>query len=342
MSKSPLEHLKDIAGTQAPKLVDKPTDEDWIQDAHLKTGAFTKQAHRAGFSDVQKYAKWVLDPKNKSRTTETTKRRARLAQTFANMHGKGFDARSLTPYQRKEIMKLITITPPDKYPRIQPTVQPRKLININVAAANAAAKENKGKGFEAGLSGAPPPGAAARPLGSGFFRPLGSGFSRKSVALAATVGAVPLLYAYSRKNKAKRGRGAVEHSQKPGFLLQTSDIDDYLKQRVPNFVGTYSKSHIPRLKKQMEKMKQAFAVINLDDNQGSHWITLVHENGNWFWLDPLGAVPPKIAIKHLNPYWNEDIYQDASGAECGIYAIGQILNWIKNAGKPADIKMEDP
>ena len=262
MSKSPLEHLKHIPGTQAPRLIDKPKDDDWIQDADLKKGAFTKQAKRAGFDNVQKYAKWVLDPKNSSRTTETTKRRARLAQTFKKMHGKGFVVRPGTK--------------------------------------------------------APPPGAAARPV---VFHPIPR---------------VP-----RDLPRAPIGKGAVEHSQKPGFLLQTSDIDDYLKQRVPNFVGTFSKAHIPKLKKEMEKMDQAFAVINLDDNAGSHWITLVHENGDWFWIDSLGAIPPKIAMKHLNPYWSEEIYQDASGAECGLYSIAFILNWRKNAHRSAEDRMED-
>lgn len=64
-------------------------DEDkWIQSAHLKKGAFTAQANRAGYSDVQRYAKFVLNPENKKKTTETTKRRARLAETFDKMSKK--------------------------------------------------------------------------------------------------------------------------------------------------------------------------------------------------------------------------------------------------------------
>ena len=263
MSTSPLEHLKHIPGTQAPVLVDKPKDDDWIQDAHLKKNALTKQAKRAGFSDVQKYAKWVLDPKNKSRTTETTKRRARLAQTFAKMYGKGFVVRPGTK--------------------------------------------------------APPPGAAARPV---VFHPIPS--------VPRDMPTTPV------------GKGAVEHSQKPGFLLQTSDIDDYLKPRVPNFVGTFSKKFVPKLKKQMEKMKTAYAVINLDDNAGSHWVVMIHDNGKFFWVDPLGAAPPKIAMNHLDPYWSETIYQDATGAECGLYAIKIIQNWAQNDDKADCYKAEDP
>jgi len=254
MSKQPLEHLKHIAGTQAPVMVDIPSDDHWIQDMHLKKGAFTKQAHKAGFSNVQKYAKWVLDPRNKSRTTETTKRRARLAQTFANMHGKGY-----VPWGSAGPSGTF-----NKIPELPKVTQPpyQKFINTRVATENWAKEQAKG----------------TQPIGKG------SG-------------------------------GAVAHNQVPGFLLQTSDIDDYLKQRVPNFVGTYSKKNIPKLKKAMERMPQSFAVINLDDNQGSHWVSLVHENGNFFWLDPLGSIPPKIAMKHLDPYWNEDIYQRADGAE---------------------------
>ena len=65
-----------------PRGINRP--DKWIQDAKLKKGAFTRQAKAHGKS-VQAYAKIVLKPANKEKTTETTKRRARLAQTFAKM-----------------------------------------------------------------------------------------------------------------------------------------------------------------------------------------------------------------------------------------------------------------
>ena len=55
---------------------------NWIQEANLKTGAFTKKADAAGMS-VQAYARKVL--KKGSTATATTKRQAALAQTFAEM-----------------------------------------------------------------------------------------------------------------------------------------------------------------------------------------------------------------------------------------------------------------
>lgn len=54
----------------------------WIQAAHLKKGAFGRAAKRAGKS-TSAYARQVL--RKGSRASATTKRRARLAQTFAKM-----------------------------------------------------------------------------------------------------------------------------------------------------------------------------------------------------------------------------------------------------------------
>ena len=59
-------------------------DKNFIQKANLKKGAFTAQAKRAGMS-VAAYIKFVLNPKNAKKTTETTKRRARLAKTLRKL-----------------------------------------------------------------------------------------------------------------------------------------------------------------------------------------------------------------------------------------------------------------
>lgn len=126
--------------------------------------------------------------------------------------------------------------------------------------------------------------------------------------------------------------GAVSYPDAyPGFLLETSDIDSYLTKRDKNFVGTYPKGDIPKIKKMMENKKYASSVINLSDGQGSHWVVLIKDNGNYYWIDPLGAVPPKIAIKQLKPLrYNKIIYQNATDATCGLWCIKIILHWKKN------------
>ena len=53
----------------------------WIQKAHLKKGAFTAQARRAGYG-VQEYARM------KKNAPGTLGRRARLALSFAKMRHK--------------------------------------------------------------------------------------------------------------------------------------------------------------------------------------------------------------------------------------------------------------
>ncbi len=57
----------------------------WIQGAIKKPGSFTAQAKRAGMGTGE-FAKKVLAPGSKA--TETTKKRARLAQTLSGMHKK--------------------------------------------------------------------------------------------------------------------------------------------------------------------------------------------------------------------------------------------------------------
>jgi len=57
----------------------------WIQGAHLKEGAFTKQAKAAGMG-VQQYASSVRAKKKAGKPVDTTTlRRAILAQTFKKM-----------------------------------------------------------------------------------------------------------------------------------------------------------------------------------------------------------------------------------------------------------------
>jgi hydroxymethylglutaryl-CoA reductase len=55
-----------------------------ISKAIKKPGSFTAQAKRKGMT-VPQYIKFVLDPKNAKKTTETTKRRARFAKTLAKV-----------------------------------------------------------------------------------------------------------------------------------------------------------------------------------------------------------------------------------------------------------------
>jgi hypothetical protein len=129
----------------------------------------------------------------------------------------------------------------------------------------------------------------------------------------------------------KSGTGAIAFDKKPFFLLETSDINNYLSKRDKNFVGTFSKKDIPKIMKTMEKRPYASSVINLDDHSGTHWVVLIRDKGTWFWIDPLGATPPKIAHEYLKPLkFNESILQDANGAECGLYCIKIILDWLKN------------
>lgn len=56
-----------------------------VESPKFKKGAFTKQAKRAGMSTEQ-FAKHALKPESK--VTETTKRRARLSQRFAEFKKK--------------------------------------------------------------------------------------------------------------------------------------------------------------------------------------------------------------------------------------------------------------
>jgi hypothetical protein len=55
-----------------------------ISKAIKKPGSFSAQAKRANMT-VPQYIKFVLDPKNAKKTTETTKRRARFAKTLAKV-----------------------------------------------------------------------------------------------------------------------------------------------------------------------------------------------------------------------------------------------------------------
>jgi hypothetical protein len=64
----------------------KKSSKNWIADMHMKEGAFTAQAKKAGKS-VPAFEAQVLKPGSKA--SATTKRRANLAKTLRGLNKKG-------------------------------------------------------------------------------------------------------------------------------------------------------------------------------------------------------------------------------------------------------------
>lgn len=114
----------------------------------------------------------------------------------------------------------------------------------------------------------------------------------------------------------------------PYFLLETSDIENYLKPRVHNFVGVFPKDKAHEAYTLMKGKKTAYAVFNMDDSdgEGTHWTALIKKPDHYIWWDSFGAVPPKSIIRTFKPLkYNKEIYQSFTDATCGLWVIKAIL-----------------
>ena len=95
-----LTELHEIGGVKF-KVVpfDLQEEENWIQGAVKRPGAFTKKAKAAGMS-VQQFAKHV--DANKDKYSTRTERQANLAQTFSKMKKEGADYDALSSFLVQE------------------------------------------------------------------------------------------------------------------------------------------------------------------------------------------------------------------------------------------------
>ena len=95
-----LSELHELGGVKF-KVVpfDLQEEENWIQGAVKRPGAFTKKAKAAGMS-VQQFASHV--DKNKDKYSTRTERQANLAQTFSKMKKEGADFDALSSFLVQE------------------------------------------------------------------------------------------------------------------------------------------------------------------------------------------------------------------------------------------------
>ena len=95
-----LTELHELGGVKF-KVVpfDLQEEENWIQGAVKRPGAFTKKAKAAGMS-VQQFAKHV--DANKDKYSTRTERQANLAQTFSKMKKEGADYDALSSFLVQE------------------------------------------------------------------------------------------------------------------------------------------------------------------------------------------------------------------------------------------------
>lgn len=72
-----------------------------------------------------------------------------------------------------------------------------------------------------------------------------------------------------------------------------------------------------------------FVVINMqdeDDGGGTHWVSCFLKNGDLFYFDSYGIVPPQNVIKWMkevsnNIYYNTSQIQSLTSTACGFYVL---------------------
>ena len=145
----------------------------------------------------------------------------------------------------------------------------------------------------------------------------------------------------------KKGVGMIKDDMAPYYLLETPDIDSYLKKRIgKKFVGTYARDMTPEIKKKFDKLKEAYTVLNMDDSegQGSHWVALGKKTApdgeeGIFYMDPFGAPPPLEVLRDFdNVYYTPSILQNINRSDCGIWSIFLILQMANNKGDEINFK----
>lgn len=134
--------------------------------------------------------------------------------------------------------------------------------------------------------------------------------------------------------KAPKCGGLVSTEEKPGFLLETDDIENYLHQRVGNsFLGAIPQDHMGEMEKKRKEMnlKTASVVINLDKSTsmkgGTHWVAAFYSNGKWEYFDPFGQPPSKYLkrVMGIRDKFNKNIYQHPNNHTCGVWTIKWLL-----------------
>ena len=77
--------------------------------------------------------------------------------------------------------------------------------------------------------------------------------------------------------------------------------------------------------------KNKYYIINLENSNqsGSHWVCLILNNKNAYYIDSFGIFPPEEVENRLNKlnytiYYNDTDYQNLNSSSCGLFCLGAI------------------
>ena len=86
--------------------------------------------------------------------------------------------------------------------------------------------------------------------------------------------------------------------------------------------------------------KTSYFILNLEDSTdiGSHWVSLIIEDGRALYCDSFGLVP-SLEVENwihkntnLKYVWNNNIFQDIKSTYCGFFALSHII-YIQKTNK---------
>ena len=116
----------------------------------------------------------------------------------------------------------------------------------------------------------------------------------------------------------------------PERALFESEIDNYARSIIPNFIGVFNRERLPYL----SKYKNVAFIVNLDDleGKGTHWVAIRKNKKYIYYFDSFGNLPPPNEItkmaKNFKLYYNTTNLQSFDLTNCGKLSIEFLLNTI--------------
>ncbi len=119
-------------------------------------------------------------------------------------------------------------------------------------------------------------------------------------------------------------------------ILSNFDIDKLCKKLKIPLVGVFSKDELPA------QRQAGFYIVNMqssvdefgNDLSGTHWVGFgIFTNGESFYFDSFGVVPPQEVENYLKPFkpvpYNNLEIQAITSTDCGWWCVG-VCHFIYN------------
>ena len=101
------------------------------------------------------------------------------------------------------------------------------------------------------------------------------------------------------------------------------------KIKIPNFRGVFLRNQLPKRPKRNE-----CGILNLDDDQGTHWVCWYRKCGEKRYFDSYGVSPREKLLNYLKSpvYYNTERIQPPGAVCCGHYCLHVLKELSRGEG----------